>query len=134
MNENHQLQPQDKFVVRLPDGMRDRIKLAASKNNRSMNAEIVATLEEKYPIALADIHHVAKSIMLMLHNLDDPGKSELIERMSAANPRGIPAADFRKEIYIVLDEITVLEKELGRPLSEDDFDTRPIVHLSVGEK
>lgn len=40
---------QDQFIVRLPDGMRDRIKLAAELNNRSMNAEIVDTLEEKYP-------------------------------------------------------------------------------------
>lgn len=39
----------DKFMLRLPDGMRDRIKGAAEVNNRSMNAEIVATLEEKYP-------------------------------------------------------------------------------------
>lgn len=40
---------QDQFIVRLPDGMRDRIKAAAEASNRSMNAEIVATLEEKYP-------------------------------------------------------------------------------------
>ncbi|MFC3628208.1 Arc family DNA-binding protein [Paracoccus angustae] len=39
----------DKFIVRLPDGMRDRIKAAAEANNRSMNAEIVATLEDRYP-------------------------------------------------------------------------------------
>lgn len=39
----------DKFMLRLPDGMRDRIKAAADANGRSMNAEIVATLEEKYP-------------------------------------------------------------------------------------
>lgn len=42
-------QNQDKFVVRLPDGMRDRIRAAAEANGRSMNAEIVATLEHKYP-------------------------------------------------------------------------------------
>ena len=42
-------QTQDKFVLRLPDGMRDRIKRAAEANNRSMNAEIVATLEREYP-------------------------------------------------------------------------------------
>lgn len=42
-------QNQDKFIVRLPDGMRDRIKAAAEAANRSMNAEIVMTLEEKYP-------------------------------------------------------------------------------------
>jgi hypothetical protein len=39
----------DQFVVRLPYGMRDRIKAAAEKNNRSMNAEIVATLRPHYP-------------------------------------------------------------------------------------
>lgn len=39
----------DRFMLRLPDGMRDRIKASAEANNRSMNAEIVATLEEKYP-------------------------------------------------------------------------------------
>lgn len=39
----------DQYMLRLPDGMRDRIKAAAETNNRSMNAEIVATLEEKYP-------------------------------------------------------------------------------------
>ncbi|OKL45451.1 Arc family DNA-binding protein [Pseudovibrio exalbescens] len=35
----------EQFVVRLPDGMRDKIALAAKENNRSMNAEIVARLE-----------------------------------------------------------------------------------------
>lgn len=37
-------QTQDKYVLRLPDGMRDRIKAAAEANNRSMNAEIVHAL------------------------------------------------------------------------------------------
>lgn len=37
------------IVIRPPAGMRERIKAAAEANNRSMNAEIVATLEEKYP-------------------------------------------------------------------------------------
>ncbi len=39
----------DKFLLRMPDGLRNRIKFEAEKNNRSMNAEIVATLEEAYP-------------------------------------------------------------------------------------
>lgn len=39
----------DQYMLRLPDGMRDRIKAVALKNNRSMNAEIVATLEKEYP-------------------------------------------------------------------------------------
>lgn len=39
----------DKFVLRLPDGMRERIKRAADESGRSMNAEIVQLLEEAYP-------------------------------------------------------------------------------------
>lgn len=35
----------DKFIVRLPDGMRDRIKEAADRNKRSMNAEVIHMLE-----------------------------------------------------------------------------------------
>ncbi|WP_420415828.1 Arc family DNA-binding protein [Marinovum algicola] len=41
-------QSQDKFIVRLPDGMRDRIKAAAEANNRSMNAEIIARLDASF--------------------------------------------------------------------------------------
>ena len=35
----------DKFVVRLPDGMRDRINVVARGNHRSMNSEILERLE-----------------------------------------------------------------------------------------
>lgn len=36
----------DQYMLRLPDGMRDQIKLAAEANNRSMNAEIIAALTD----------------------------------------------------------------------------------------
>ena len=39
---------QDRFIVRFPDGMRDRIAEEAKANNRSMNAEIVARLERSF--------------------------------------------------------------------------------------
>lgn len=38
----------DKFMLRFPDGMRDRIAEAAKASNRSMNAEIVARLEASF--------------------------------------------------------------------------------------
>ncbi|MGP9804481.1 Arc family DNA-binding protein [Paracoccus sp. NSM] len=47
--EPYPSEKQDRFIVRLPDGMRDRIKAAADANNRSMNAEIVAALSERFP-------------------------------------------------------------------------------------
>ena len=36
----------DKFVVRLPDGLRDKIFAVAGDNQRSMNGEIVYRLEQ----------------------------------------------------------------------------------------
>ena len=41
-------QKQDQMQIRLPDGMRDLIRAEAEKNNRSMNAEIVARLEASF--------------------------------------------------------------------------------------
>ena len=71
----------DKFMLRLPDGMRGRVKAAAEANNRSMNAEIVATLEEKYPAPVIeyDPERVAELLQRMQAALDsysEPGASE----------------------------------------------------------
>lgn len=53
--QNTQSRTADKFVVRLPDGMRDKIAAIAATNHRSMNSEIVMSLEklvdEATPIA-----------------------------------------------------------------------------------
>lgn len=42
-------QQQDRFIIRLPDGMRERIRQSAERNGRSMNAEIVQALEHFFP-------------------------------------------------------------------------------------
>ena len=39
----------DKIVIRVPDGMRERIKRIADANNRSVNAELLILLERTYP-------------------------------------------------------------------------------------
>lgn len=70
----------DQFTVRFPDGMRDRIKAAAESNNRSMNAEIVATLQEKYPEPTVD--DVKAALKSLLARLD--GASTLEEAKVAA--------------------------------------------------
>jgi hypothetical protein len=56
------IQPQDKYVLRLPDGMRDRIKAAAEKNNRSMNAEIIARF--------SDVDELQEQIKALQRELD----------------------------------------------------------------
>jgi hypothetical protein len=46
------VQDRDKFIVRLPAGMRDAIAGAAAHNARSMNAELVARLEMTFDPAM----------------------------------------------------------------------------------
>lgn len=41
-----QVREHDKFMLRLPDGMRERLKQLAAENKRSLNAEIIARLED----------------------------------------------------------------------------------------
>ncbi|WP_082652539.1 Arc family DNA-binding protein [Aureimonas sp. AU12] len=38
----------EQFQIRLPPGMREKLKRSAAENKRSMNAEIVKRLEETY--------------------------------------------------------------------------------------
>jgi hypothetical protein len=38
----------DKFIIRLPDGMRDHIKAAASASHRTMNDEVIFRLEASF--------------------------------------------------------------------------------------
>ena len=38
------------YGLRMPDALKTRIQLAAEENKRSMNAEIVAALEDAYPL------------------------------------------------------------------------------------
>ncbi|MBB1498788.1 Arc family DNA-binding protein [Paracoccus sp. MC1862] len=73
----------DQFMVRLPEGMRDRIKAAAEANNRSMNAEIVATLEEKYPRPVLIEEEIAKADALLAKILADPNTSDENKRLLA---------------------------------------------------
>lgn len=39
----------DQYMLRFPPGLRDRIKAAAEDHGRSMNEEIIRTLEKEYP-------------------------------------------------------------------------------------
>ena len=70
----------DKFIVRLPDGMRERIKAAAEANNRSMNAEIVATLEREYP-APRSSDEFLRDVMAHLDSLPAEERPRKLESM-----------------------------------------------------
>jgi plasmid stability protein len=111
MAKQYPSQKQDQFIVRLPDGMRERIRVAAEANSRSMNAEIVATLEEKYPAPSTDASFEALASFLEQMGLRSgiavPAKDAALYRRAIralAFPIGIP--------------IDLSEAELAREMRE----------------
>ncbi|MDO5643445.1 MAG: Arc family DNA-binding protein [Paracoccus sp. (in: a-proteobacteria)] len=89
----------DRFQVRMPAGMRDRIKAAAEANNRSMNAEIVATLEEKYP---APVQSRIDRLLALAQQLENLAKRR-------------EAATSEEEKSNILDEFIELSAKLSDP-------------------
>ena len=67
MAQPTQTDPQ--FKLRLPAALKDRIERAASQNNRSMNSEIVAALEDAYPSPIPAPYYFpgTDTGMLVLH-------------------------------------------------------------------
>ncbi|WP_101341514.1 Arc family DNA-binding protein [Cereibacter azotoformans] len=76
---------------RMPEDLRDRIKQAAERNGRSMNAEIVASLEDAYPApvspepTLADLYRMMDEIYL---EEDEAVQDDLASTANAALSAG----------------------------------------------
>lgn len=83
----------DRFMLRLPDGMRDRIKVAAESNNRSMNAEIVATLEEKYP---PDHDAELRGLLDYVDTMDEATKQRFVAWLKAKVKEERPPSNLEK--------------------------------------
>lgn len=91
----------DKFVVRLPEGMRARIAEVARHSHRSMNSEIIARLEKtllsegnltllhesSVTAAHGELHPHERELLLHFRQLPQPQQSALIALLghSAAN-------------------------------------------------
>ena len=74
----------EKFVVRLPHGMRSRIAEVSRQSHRSMNSEIIARLEESLA-ATIEAHRIAEG---------SPGSPP--ERPRAAS-ESMPASDRQRQ-------------------------------------
>jgi plasmid stability protein len=67
----------ERFIVRLPDGMRERIAASAKASERSMNAEIVHRLEQSFSSEGA-IEQIAASAEKIREFFSDPRLAEAI--------------------------------------------------------
>jgi len=53
MRSNRPGRESDQFTLRFPDGMRNKVKKAASRNRRSMNSELIFLIENGMQLAYA---------------------------------------------------------------------------------
>lgn len=84
MTELRPGQGSDQFNVRFPPGMRERVKAAADRNGRSMNAEIIATLSEHYPPPRADVGSLDGLIHYLISSSD---RAEQLSRLAEVNSK-----------------------------------------------
>lgn len=63
---------QDKFVLRMPDGLRPEISDAASINDRSMNSEIIFRLNRTIELEtqLADKDKIIRNLLNLIDKLE----------------------------------------------------------------
>lgn len=108
MPEQYPSRTLDKFMLRLPDGMRDRIAAEAKANGRSMNAEIVARLEASFqPVAApSDIEERVARLEAALSMLDD-------EPSQVPRPKAYPRAILRE----------LADEGFGEPTAEERSST-----------
>ena len=81
----------DQFPLRLPEGLRDRIKIRAEKSGRSMNAEIVSALEEAFPEGLGIGEFVELHVVNVAKARSSTEKDDLVAAANkAAEAAGSP--------------------------------------------
>lgn len=75
MNETRD---QNRYIIRFPPGLRERIAAYAKANGRSMNSEIVATLLEQYPDIDAEFEDRLDSLQKLIVDNAGPIKGQTI--------------------------------------------------------
>lgn len=61
---NYNSRTADKFVVRLPDGLREKIASVAKESNRSMNSQIITVLERGLDIESSEHTGPAQGVLV----------------------------------------------------------------------
>ncbi|MGO7370583.1 Arc family DNA-binding protein [Rhizobium leguminosarum] len=83
----------DQFPLRLPEGMRERVKAAADASGRSMNAEVIDRLERSFEARSTDLSGLEESIKKAV--------AELVDSVEGRNPNNIKSLKFLKKFMAV---------------------------------
>lgn len=73
------------YGLRMPPDLKERVQAAADKAGRSLHAELLQTLEEKYPPALSDLERVLADFML---SISTTSAYEVLDRLEKAKEEG----------------------------------------------
>lgn len=103
-------QTQDRYIVRMPEGMRERIAEAAKANNRSMNAEIIARLEGTF--ARDEPAQEALVVTLVETGKVQNQIERLTGELGAYQQFTKPTAEQRQRMTVLSDEIHRLQLRL----------------------
>lgn len=107
MREQYPSEMQDRVMVRLPDGMRDKLKAAAKASGRTMNAEIVRRLEISFGEIEKRLADLAEGVNTVADLADDTHNL---------------GSDTRGAAMMALGGVSRVLEHLGlAPLSEDDI-------------
>ena len=92
MKSNTHLPPSrtaEQFVIRFPDGMRERIAELAKENGRSMNAEIIARLEKSFTSELSSEIEKNEIKIKMLEIIDSKNQTilDLVQQLVSSNKK-----------------------------------------------
>ncbi len=84
----------DQYLLRFPPGMREHLKATAEKNNRSMNAEIVARLEDSFRTSIVLPSHLLRTLEVYSSRKGIPLNRMVEDALEAAFPYTLGLGDF----------------------------------------
>ena len=121
---------QEQFLVRLPDGMRDRIKAKADRAGWSMNEAIVWCLEQHFPAPQTlgeKIGELIEKVALLKGDNTNVAVDRLVDEIDAtlsaiSKKTGYAPTEFRAAVRERYDRYLDEEMEYLRDKHEDPFD------------
>lgn len=129
----------ERFQIRLPAGLRDRIKAYAERHGRSMNTEIVRVLEREFPppwtIAgrvgeLIDMLRALKAGGATEENVEHLAEElrETIEGMMSGRVQGVDEV-MRDRIRSFYEDMQMREAEDAADLASMEYDEEEILTM-----
>lgn len=133
MAKKQLVKDQDKYIVRLPDGMRERIKEKADRAGMSMNEAIVWCLEQFFPAPATfedRVNELAEKIAALKHGSDLEGQIDEITAAidktlhDIASDKLIVTAGFAEKVANKVQEwdLAEMERENYRPFDDDYYE------------